>query len=60
MTKQEFISQYMKRSQIAPEFRTDEGFTVGSVVRVAIPCDCDDPSCRGWQMSYQIDYEATA
>lgn len=42
MTKEEFIQGYCERSNITWEEL--------SQFRKAIPCDCEDEGCHGWQM----------
>jgi len=42
MTKEEFISNYCKRSKISWEEL--------SKTQVILPCDCGDDYCQGWQM----------
>ena len=55
ITRDEFIDNYMKRSDLFHDLssatRTKDGFTLGDHVRIAIPCDCGDEVCEGWQMS---------
>ncbi|HWE75049.1 MAG TPA: hypothetical protein VG328_17950 [Stellaceae bacterium] len=50
MTRDEFIDGFMKRSNIDPAMRTDEGFFLGKYERIALPCHCGEPECDGWAM----------
>ena len=43
MDRNEFISLYGRRSGITDEQLHDKGLR-------ALPCDCGQPGCRGWQM----------
>ena len=43
MTKDEFERQYAERSGATVEWLHDEGLS-------AIPCDCGEAGCEGWQM----------
>ena len=50
MTREEFIQGYCERSNVT----WDEL----SKFRAAIPCDCGEEGCHGWQMvskSYLVD-----
>lgn len=40
MTKDDFISGYIKRSEVTREFFNEN--------YIAIPCDCDYENCNGW------------
>ena len=55
MTRNEFINYWCANSGITAEDLKLHGL-------IALPCDCDDSSCRGWQMAgillYQLDSEA--
>lgn len=44
MTREEFIEGYCGRSKASWAWL--------SVRREAIPCDCEEPECRGWQMAH--------
>lgn len=46
MTKEEFISMYLKNSGL-----TQEDYIKYKME--AIPCDCDYDNCKGWQMKTQ-------
>jgi len=50
MTREEFIKGYYDRSGIAASERRPDGFQIGSHRRVAVPCDCGEDDCQGWQM----------
>ncbi len=43
MTKKEFEKYYAKNSKMTVE-------EIRKLGRVAIPCNCDDEKCQGWQM----------
>jgi hypothetical protein len=43
MTRDEFESEYAQKSGVTVEKLHELGL-------YAIPCDCDDPMCRGWAM----------
>lgn len=43
MTREEFIEGYCKRSRITWEWL--------SKYRDAVPCDCGERGCEGWQMT---------
>ena len=45
-----FIRSYAGNSDVTPERLAELG-------QVAIPCDCDEPTCLGWQM---VSKEAAA
>ena len=45
-----FIRSYASKSNTTPERLAELG-------QVAIPCDCDEPTCLGWQM---VSKEAAA
>jgi len=42
-TKEEFEQGYAERSGLTVKEIQDLGL-------IAFPCDCGDPTCRGWQM----------
>ena len=42
MTKDEFVEDYCNRSQVTLEWL--------SKFRTAVPCDCGESVCAGWQM----------
>lgn len=46
MTKEEFEQQYAERSHVTVERLHELG-------RYAVPCDCGDESCQGWQMLHK-------
>ncbi len=50
MTRDEFIDRYTRLSNLNPDCRTTDGFSVGRIRRKAVPCDCGDKSCDGWAM----------
>lgn len=51
MTREEFITDYMKRSGLNPSLRTEDGFHVpGTQRRYALPCKCGEDQCLGWAM----------
>ncbi len=50
MTREQFIARYCDESNIKAEDRTATGFRRGNYERVAIPCDCGEDGCEGWQM----------
>lgn len=62
MTKDEFIDKYMADSKLKPEYRTRDGFTIpDDEPRIALPCDCGDELCLGWQMiRVKADREAVS
>jgi hypothetical protein len=43
MTKDEFEKKYSESSDVSVEWLRQHGI-------VAIPCDCGQPGCHGWQM----------
>jgi hypothetical protein len=47
MTRDEFIAGYCERSGVTWEWLSQR--------RTAIPCDCGEPECEGWQMGYIED-----
>lgn len=42
MTREEFIAAYCRRSDVQWEWLRQ--------YRDAIPCNCGEPECEGWQM----------
>lgn len=51
MTRDEFVVAYMARSELSPHYRTVDGFHIpGTLPRRAVPCDCGEAICEGWQM----------
>ncbi len=42
MTREAFITGYLKRSRMTRE--------EGDRDLVALPCYCEEPGCKGWQM----------
>ena len=46
MNREQFESGYAERSGLSVEHLRNLGMH-------AIPCDCDEPECRGWQMSHE-------
>ena len=48
MTRDEFIDGYISTHPSA--VRTQCGFKLGAHERVALPCDCGEDGCNGWQM----------
>lgn len=44
-TKEEFERQFTERTQVTVAYLRAQN-------RIAIPCDCGDESCFGWQMAY--------
>lgn len=42
LTKEQFISEYAKKSEISEKELLEE--------MVALPCSCEDKSCKGWAM----------
>ena len=50
LTQDEFIDNYMEASNLDPAFRTKEGYAFSSYVVLAIPCNCGEEPCHGWQM----------
>ena len=50
MTKREFITEYMKNSNISSSYKTINGYRVNGREQIAIKCYCDYVSCNGWQM----------
>ncbi len=50
MTRDEFIDGYIRRSGLRTATRTEDGFKLGVHSRVALPCDCGEDICNGWQM----------
>jgi hypothetical protein len=56
MTKEEFITYYMKDGKIDPKYRTPNGFRVpGFLERAVWPCTCGESYCQGWIMEYIDD-----
>lgn len=55
MTRDEFIDYWCVNAGIAAEDLKSHGL-------IALPCDCGDSRCRGWQMTstllYELDSEA--
>jgi len=43
MTRQEFEQGYAERSKVTVEWLHEQN-------QYAIPCDCGDELCKGWQM----------
>jgi hypothetical protein len=43
MTKHEFETGYAKRSNVTVKWLYEKGYG-------AVPCDCGEGSCAGWQM----------
>jgi hypothetical protein len=53
MTKEEFITGYMKNRGIEPEYRTEDGYKHPRwMERKAYPCTCGESYCEGWIMEY--------
>lgn len=50
MTREEFIDGYMERSGLDANCRTERGFRIGHIERIALPCTCGDEACKGWAM----------
>lgn len=51
MTRDEFIDVYMAKRELPREWRTETGYTEqDGWKRIAMPCHCGEPSCRGWAM----------
>lgn len=54
MTKDEFITGYMERSDLDSAWRTEKGYTIpGGNPQIALPCSCGEEGCFGWQMISQ-------
>ncbi len=55
MTRDEFVDYWTANAGIALEKLKASG-------HIALPCDCGECSCKGWQMTnailYQLDSEA--
>lgn len=50
MTKDEFIDGYLSRSGLQ-QYRTPDGYLIPGVPeRIALPCECGEDCCEGWQM----------
>ena len=49
MTKEEFIEGYCNRSKVTWEWL--------SQFQNAIPCDCGEDGCNGWQMVHKDNLE---
>jgi hypothetical protein len=43
MTKTKFEQGYAERSDVTVEWLHEQGLE-------AVPCDCEEPDCKGWQM----------
>lgn len=48
MTKEEFETEYAARSRTTVDSLRRMG-------REALPCDCGEPECLGWQMGFRND-----
>jgi hypothetical protein len=55
MTKQEFIAFY--GGGTLDQYKTGDGFTVGSNKRFALPCNCGEDLCLGWAMVRESEIE---
>lgn len=51
MTRDEFIADYMAASGIANFTIHGEQVQFGGCQMWALPCDCDEAICKGWQMT---------
>ena len=45
LSQQEFELQYAKKSQIELSALKEQGFC-------STPCDCGDPTCKGWEAKF--------
>jgi hypothetical protein len=52
MTREEFVADYMARSGIANYTLRGEQVQIGGRVMWALPCNCDEEICCGWQMAH--------
>lgn len=50
LSRGEFEAQYASSSNVTPEWLRRYG-------RFAIPCECGDGSCLGWQMCHEVARE---
>ena len=48
MNREQFERGYAKRGMVTVEWLHQNG-------RCAVPCDCGDRTCLGWQMVYAFD-----
>jgi hypothetical protein len=50
ITRTEFVRAYASRSGLEIKWAELGFIQMGEKYRLAMPCMCDDESCKGWQM----------